>query len=275
MLRNPAVRRAVWSCVRRLAGPPQGNLIGPIPRPAWCPLGNFRDHLAGEFIRGSGIEIGAGQNPLFVQPGVRVRYLDRWNEAELRQQLRDCPRLHDQPLVAVDSIDDGATLTSVANESQDFVIAMHCLEHLQNPIAALCRHLEVLRPKGILFLGLPDQRLTFDRDRSVTPLEHVYRDFEEGPAWSFPEHVREWVDRVEKKTGTERAARIDELVRDGTPNMHYHVWTQDGLTELLLSLRNRLGLPFDIEAIVFNRVMGESICLLRKRDEQRSCVLNG
>lgn len=264
MFRHPALRRAVWSCVRLVAGPPQGNLVGPIPRPPWCPYGNLRDHLAGEFIRGSGIEIGGMQNPLFVLRDVQVKYLDRYTVTELRHQVRDIPLLRDKPMVPVDVIDDGTTLATVPNESQDFVIANHILEHVQNPIAAIQRHLEVLRPGGILWLGLPDKRLTFDRKRPVTPLSHIYRDYREGPDWSFHDHVREWVELVENKTGEDMEKRIAALLAEGTPNIHYHVWGQDNLAEMFQSLRQGLDLPFDIEAIVMNRIMGESLCLLRK-----------
>src|SRR5262249_20386798 len=158
----------------------------------WCPFGNVRDRLSQEFVRGAGIEIGAMQNPLFVQPGVQVRYVDRWDVAELRRQVRDIPLLRDKPMVPVDILDEGATLATIPDESQDFVIANHFLEHVQDPIGTIKRHLQVLKPGGILFLGLPDRRVTFDRRRPVTPLEHLYRDHAEGPAWSFHEHVREW-----------------------------------------------------------------------------------
>jgi SAM-dependent methyltransferase len=167
-------------------------------------------------------------------------------------------------MVAVDVIDDGAALRTVPDESQDFVIANHILEHVQNPIAAIQRHLEVLRPGGILWLGLPDKRLTFDRARPVTPLAHIYRDYREGPEWSFHEHVREWVELVEEKTGDDLERRRAALLAEGTPNIHYHVWGQDDLAEMFQSLRRDPGLRFDIEAVVMNRIMGESLCLLRK-----------
>jgi hypothetical protein len=106
--------------------------------------------------------------------------------------------------------------------------------------------------------------LTFDRKRPVTPLGHVYRDFREGPEWSFHGHVREWVELVENKAGDDLEKRVAALLAEGTPNIHYHVWAQDDLAELIQSLRRDPGLPFDIEALVMNRIMGESLCLLRK-----------
>jgi SAM-dependent methyltransferase len=247
---------------RRFRGT-RSPLVGPIPRPPWSPPGNLREHLAREFIRGSGLEIGALYNPLFVPPGVRVTYVDRYTVAELRAQLAGHADLCRTPLVPVDLLDDGETLARVADASQDFVIANHFLEHTQDPIGTVRRHLQVLRPGGVLFLGVPDKRFTFDAPRPVTSPEHLYRDHEEGPDWSYLTHLREWVEHVEQHRGAELEARVAQLAAERPP-IHFHVWTQEVLTELLLDVRRRLALPFDVEAVVLNRVFLESICVLRK-----------
>ena len=57
--------------------------------------------------------------------------------------------------------------------SQDFIIANHLLEHVADPIGALEEWYRLLRPDGILFLALPDKRVTFDKDRPRTTLDHV------------------------------------------------------------------------------------------------------
>jgi SAM-dependent methyltransferase len=246
---------------RRFRG--KSPLVGPISRPPWSPPGNLRDHLAREFIRGSGLEIGALYNPLFVPPGVRVTYVDRYPVAELRAQLAGHSHLRAVPLVPVDLLDDGETLGRVADASQDFVIANHFLEHAQDPVGTLRRHLQVLRTGGVLFLAVPDKRLTFDAPRPVTPLEHLYRDHEEGPGWSYLMHVREWAEHVERHGGAALEARVAQLAAENPP-IHFHVWTQEGLAEFLLDVRRRPALPFDVEAVVLNRVFLESICVLRK-----------
>ena len=40
-------------------------------------------------------------------------------------------------------------------KAEDFIIANHFLEHAQDPIRTIKRHLEVLKPGGVLFLYLP------------------------------------------------------------------------------------------------------------------------
>jgi hypothetical protein len=58
-----------------------------------------------------------------------VRYVDRKDVGELR---REYPELADEELVDVDVVDDGETLGTVADSSQDFVVASHVLEHAQD-----------------------------------------------------------------------------------------------------------------------------------------------
>src|SRR5215210_513324 len=100
------------------------------------------------YLRGSGLEIGALHMPLRVARGVRVRYVDRLDVDGLRMHY---PELAEHDLVDVDIVADGESLGSVADGSQDFVIANHFLEHTQNPIATVESHLRVLRPDGVIY----------------------------------------------------------------------------------------------------------------------------
>jgi hypothetical protein len=219
-----------------------------------------RSMLAYRYLQGSGLEIGALHNPQAVPSGCRVTYVDRMNIHDLR---RHYPELAGKPLADVGVIDDGEKLLRFGESSQDFIIANHFLEHTQDPIGTIKRHLEVLKPEGILFMAVPDKRQTFDVKRPVTPLEHLYRDYREGPAWSYMDHVREWVSLV----GDMRGELFEEQVRrvvDTQYSIHFHVWTQNELLEFLVDIRQRLALPFDIVAIVQDGA--ESILVLKKRN---------
>jgi SAM-dependent methyltransferase len=213
-----------------------------------------RKRLARRYLRGSGIEIGGLDAPLKLVRGVSVRYVDRWTLEELRRQY---PELADVELVRPDILDDGETLTTVAAESIDFVIANHFIEHTENPIGTIEQHLRVLRRDGVLFYAIPDKRQTFDRDRPVTPLDHVVSDYRDGPEKSRRAHVEEWVEHMEGGV----AARVDELM-SGARSIHWHVWTAVQILELFEHCRRELGLP--IEVLAFEQVDHEVIVVLRK-----------
>src|SRR6185503_12234433 len=161
-----------------------------------------REFVADTFIRGQGIEIGALHMPLSVPRSAKVKYVDRFSVADLR---RHYPELNDKKLVNVDIIADGEKLETVADLTQDFVIANHFIEHCQNPVGALLNMFRVLKPGGVLYLAIPDKRYSFDLDRPITPLAHIMRDYREGPEWSRRQHFEEWT-RLVNKVRDERAA---------------------------------------------------------------------
>ena len=91
-----------------------------------------------------------------------MKYVDRMTVAELRRQYQE---LAGDPLVETDIIDNGEQLTTIRDETQDFVIANHFIEHCQNPIQTFQNLFRVLKPGGVLYVAVPDKRFTFDADR--------------------------------------------------------------------------------------------------------------
>ena len=218
-----------------------------------------REDIAGRYLNGDGIEIGALHKPLKVSPSTSVKYLDRMSAESLRQHY---PELNELPIVPVDIIDDGETLATISDASQNFVIANHFFEHCQNPIQAISNMLRVLRHDGVLYLSIPDKRYTFDRDRPVTKLSHLIKDYSEGPEWSrkpaFKEYVR-FVDKIEDETEAQKKV-AHYLAMDYS--IHYHVWTEIEMLELLVFLSQNLEIPFLVELVVKNDI--EVIMILRK-----------
>ena len=119
-------------------------------------LYRIRRFLANEYLRGDGIEIGALNHPLQVPTTARVRYVDRKDTASLRAEY---PELFAQRLVEVDLVDDAEKLHHIADQSLDFLIANHFLEHAPNPIAVLRRFIDVVKPGGALYVAIPDKRM--------------------------------------------------------------------------------------------------------------------
>jgi predicted SAM-dependent methyltransferase len=219
-----------------------------------------REAIAAHFIRGSGIEVGGLHNPLRVATGVKVRYIDRMPADELRTQY---PELAKRVLAPVDIVDDGETLSTIGDATQDFVIANHFLEHCENPLGALLAHQRVLKPGGIHFLCVPDKRYTFDMRRRITPYDHVIKDFREGPVWSRRGHVLDWVEHVENiHDPAKREQRADQLQAEGY-SIHYHVWTFEGVVDMLLRAKTDVGFSLEFESFLLSE--GEIVIVLRRR----------
>lgn len=228
-----------------------------------------RAEFAARYLFGEGLEIGALHQPLAVPAHAKVRYVDRMKTDELR---REYPELAEWDLTEVAVVDDGETLTTVADESQDFIVANHFLEHTENPIGTIETHLSKLKPGGVLFYAVPDKRYTFDFRRPVTPIEEMVADYDEGPERSRADHYDEWCRLVinEESTGTSAQAASEEWVETRARELeaakysiHMHVWTQAEFLQLILACRERLGEGFDIEATAKRAI--EFIVVLRKQ----------
>jgi predicted SAM-dependent methyltransferase len=187
-----------------------------------------------------------------------VRYVDRMDVEMLR---RHYPELSDQPLVPVDLIDNGEQLATVADASQDFLIANHFLEHTQDPIATLQNHLRVLRPGGHLYLVIPLKDASFDVRRPVTSIEHLTRDHRDGPEGSLQQHYEEWATLVEGAPQEQLADRVADL-RARDYSIHFHVWDEPALLELMAHLQAELQLPFRL--VRAQRNHSELIVILQK-----------
>jgi SAM-dependent methyltransferase len=222
-------------------------------------LYGVRKNIAFRYLTGSGLEVGALHQPLEVPPDVTVRYVDIKTVDQLRELF---PELSEYDLVEVDIVDDGETLSSIADASVDFVIANHMLEHSQSTIGTIENHLRVLKPDGILYLAVPDKRFTFDRDRPLTTLEHLIRDYKEGPEWSVRSDYEEWARLVEAVPEGDVATQVQSMITR-QQNIHWHVWTQTEFLQLLLYCQTDLGFPFEIELIQKNSI--ELVSILRKK----------
>lgn len=209
------------------------------------------------YLRGDGVEVGALADPLRLPPSARATYLDRFSVEGLREQY---PTLRDLELVPVGIVADGEHLNGVDDASRDFIIARHFLEHCQDPIGTLKNFFRILRPDGIVYLTIPDKRYTFDSRRDVTPLEHLVADHENGPTASRQAHFLDYVRGTEPHLSNDAVERRARELIASDYSIHYHVWTQHEILELLLTLRPQIG--FDIETFCKNR--HEMICILRK-----------
>jgi SAM-dependent methyltransferase len=194
-----------------------------------------RSALANTYLHGEGIEIGALQKPLPVPEDALVRYVDRLT---LEQARAEYPELGDVPLVRPDIVTEAETLAGLPNESYDFVIANHVLEHMKNPLGALENWLRVLRRDGRLYVAVPDHINPIDRFRPVTPLEHMIEDYSGNTDHNH--HYRECAESAFHDK-PEVLAYLPEHYRSRNYAIHFHVFDSGSFATLLSWACQRFG----------------------------------
>ena len=178
----------------------------------------------------------------------------------IRRQYEELARAS---IVEPDIIDNGEQLTTIGDNTQDFVIANHFIEHCQNPIRTLQNLFRVLKPAGVLYMAVPDKRFTFDADRPCTTIEHIMRDFVEGPEWSKRQHFEEWSRLVNKRTGDAEVEKEVQHLLNIDYSIHFHVWRSAELLEFVVALQRLV--QFELELFLRNGF--ETILILRKASD--------
>lgn len=220
--------------------------------------------------------------PLPVQPSVKVRYVDVLTKPEALQRF---PNLNPSHLVTPDIIEDGFTLSSVPERSEDFLIANHVLEHSPNPLQALKNWSRVLRPGGVLFVTVPVAEKCFDRGRLETPIDHMIEDYrlfhelqfdhqfrernrphyEEWVRISLPNIAREENREPPLRSPGEIADEVEQLVQSH-PDIHFHTFSRSSYEALLAAFGKVVQPSMQMAEIV--DLGGEVIGVLRKDSQE-------
>lgn len=144
---------------------------------------------------------------------------------------------------------DGSALISIADNTYDFVLSSHNLEHFANPVKALKEWQRVIRRCGALILALPDYRKTFDHCREPTSVDHMLEDFERNIGEDDLTHLPEILERhdlsMDPGAGSIEQFRQRSLNNFSNRCLHHHVFDEKNSRELL----QRTG--FNVRTIYF------------------------
>ncbi|RME91453.1 MAG: asparagine synthase (glutamine-hydrolyzing), partial [Candidatus Hydrogenedentota bacterium] len=197
------------------------------------------------FLRGNGIEIGAGANPQPLPEGVTCEYYDKRTEDELVQLFQvpkaDIPKVH--------SLD---TFWKRFPQGADFLIAHHVLEHTSNPIKTLITWNSLVKEGGVLVISVPDARYCPDQGRLLPPFEHILYDYlfdRDDDSFESREHIYSfvmgWIDDGFAKNMDKFniATRTHQSAHAAQNDLHWHAFNEQLLnsivtTAALLSKRN-------------------------------------
>ena len=128
--------------------------------------------LAHKYCIGLGLEIGGAEHNAFGLNTLNVDLTDSMDTVFKLEEVRRCGKAR-----KVDIVASGGSVPR-ADESQDFIVSAHVLEHMPNPIKALLEWDRLIRPGGIIFMIVPHKERTFDRDYERTTLQHLIDDYE-------------------------------------------------------------------------------------------------
>jgi|GEM_PF-884213 len=146
--------------------------------------------LAHKYCVGKGLEIGGSIFNPFGLNTLNVDITDSMDTVFKQEEIRQCGRA-----LKVDIVASGDDIP-LPDESQDFIVSSHVIEHFTNPIKALIEWDRLIKPGGIIFMIVPHKERTFDKERENTPLKHIIQDFKNGiplPNNELVGHEHVWI----------------------------------------------------------------------------------
>lgn len=159
-------------------------------------------------------------------------------------------------------IAEGSDLAAVPDNSYDFVLSSHNLEHFANPVKALKEWRRITKRNGALILVLPDCRRTFDHRRSPTPVEHMHEDYRRGVGEDDVTHIEEVLQLHDvDMDGTLETHTFEELKARSIDNvsnrsLHHHVFDESNSRQLLTEV--------GLEVLALERALPYHIVILAR-----------
>lgn len=145
--------------------------------------------LAHRFLDGlEGLEIGGSAHNPF---GLNTRNVDYQGGLTVfkQEEIKICGEA-----LPVDIVAPGDDIP-LPDNSVDFVISSHVIEHFVDPIKALKEWRRLVRPGGYIFIIAPHKERTFDKERPRTTLQELIDRHEKGIGLPDPDigHCSVWV----------------------------------------------------------------------------------
>ena len=211
---------------------------------------------------GIGIEIG-GPSPIFKSNGILPLYsyakrIDGCNfsnntiwEGALREGISY--EVAAQP--GRQYIADGTALNMIQDQSYDFVLSCHNLEHIANPLKALYEWKRIMKKDAFLVLILPHKDRTFDHKRPVTDLNHIINDYRNNIGEDDDTHFDEIISLHDFSIDNSLTDEISfkERLLNNISNRcaHHHVFN----ARLIVSLLDYVGFRLLDLSLIFHNIV--------------------
>jgi len=188
---------------------------------------------AQEFRNKTGLEIG-GPTPLFGLKGTFPIYLyatkvDNVNygrETFFGNYQEGMTYNYYRGKIGKQYIGEATSLDEIPDNSYDFILSSHSLEHTANPIKALKEWNRIVKPGGKLVLVLPDKRNTLDHKRAYTTFAHLLDDYNRDTTEHDTTHFDEILSTFDEVVAKVQLEEYTKQIRDNYANRcaHHHVF---------------------------------------------------
>lgn len=244
------------------------------------------------YLEGEGIEIGALHGPLeILHQNAKIKYVDYKSTEDLKKHYSEL-----NGIVNVDIISSADNLHGIQDNSLDFIVANHVIEHLANPIKALEVWHNKLKADGTLFLAFPDAKSCPDKVRRITSLSHYIQDYAvKDHAMPNDEHLLSFVyawnpgyfvvlqeiknvldymwandldyldDYCEKLLSDKNQDCVHSLLSNRNIELHHHVFDYHSMKDLLMYVYKNLNFSLQLIDLSMTKYhLNECIFILRK-----------
>ena len=254
--------------------------IGKSERRLFALTDTTSEYLSMRWLRGNGIEIGAGGSPTPLFGNSNIVYAD----------IEGGEGIFDAENVTIKySIDKPAPLELCGQF--DFAVLSHVLEHSDGVIAALKNLFNLLKPDGIAYITVPDRRFLLDAEwMPEFPIEH-HLDEARYPGMYDRSHDQEALaslrrhEEISNPSGDQQVFH-DPSLTDGKKSqhpdfrlllaqashdnpyrfaVHKHTYSLDGWCKLMNSVQPILGNVFEIEEVRYGTERQDCHFILRKK----------
>ena len=207
-------------------------------------------------LSGNGVEIGALHEPAIIPAGVNVSYVDVVTREEAISFFPELDSSLHKDFVKVDHIVniEKEGLRKFQDSTLDFVILNHVLEHIANPIFVLGECFRVIKAGGRLVISIPDKRFTFDKNRDITTLDHLWSEYDAGVNEVSDDHYVDFLHGVHPHLATLSPSDM-QIHIEGVRRRreHAHVWDSFAWEQFLTSVFEKCK----IQAICLYKVTGD------------------
>jgi len=160
-------------------------------------------------------------------------------------------------------IAEATLLHEIQDDKYDFLISSNCLEHLANPLKALCEWRRVIAAEGVAVVVVPSKLATFDHKRPTTEICHLLNDFEKDVDEGDMTHLSEILslhDRSrDRQAGSFEEFKLRCMENRSNRFMHHHVFDMS-------LLRDAVTLC-GFQVLAEHEAVGNLFVLARKRSE--------